>query len=138
MRALLQKTVESRGGFIPSGLDVTREVDQRLRNLEDFCQKISDREIDRYFFKSLRDVSFCARDNTYRSRDILETCPNHNRICSTTDYSKARPGLDFQPGLGPRKDSLNIIISTEVFVVTCYFYKHFMDFNEQIILPFTI
>lgn len=49
LRALLQKTVESRGGFIPSGLDVTREVDQRLRNLEDFCQKISDREIDRYF-----------------------------------------------------------------------------------------
>ena len=48
LKALLQKTVESRGGFIPSGLDVTREVDQRLRNLEDFCQKISDREIDRY------------------------------------------------------------------------------------------
>ena len=56
LKALLQKTVESRGGFIPSGLDVTREVDQRLRNLEDFCQKISDREIDRYNFVRILNI----------------------------------------------------------------------------------
>ena len=60
LKLLLQKTVESRGGVIPTGLDVTREVDQRLRNLEDFCQKISDREIDRYY-----NTHHCITHNTY-------------------------------------------------------------------------
>lgn len=45
LRGLLQKTMESRGVPLPvPSLDVSREVDQRLRNLEDFCQKLSDRE----------------------------------------------------------------------------------------------
>lgn len=54
LRALVQK----RGGYLPSSLDVTREVDQRLRNLEDFCQKISDREIDRYVYAHIQIVIF--------------------------------------------------------------------------------
>ena len=46
LREMLHKSLESKGVYVPP-LDMSREVHHRLRNLEEFCHKLSEREIDR-------------------------------------------------------------------------------------------
>ncbi|KAL5265799.1 hypothetical protein ACHWQZ_G006487 [Mnemiopsis leidyi] len=111
LRALLQKTVESRGGFIPSGLDVTREVDQRLRNLEDFCQKISDREIDRSDRLSASSGGISISNISLVSSAALHTAsdpaPLYKDASSTSEYSSLC-SLDRVGGLSLREKVLEL------------------------------
>ncbi|XP_063675773.1 uncharacterized protein LOC134812324 [Bolinopsis microptera] len=110
LKLLLQKTVESRGGVIPSGLDVTREVDQRLRNLEDFCQKISDREIDRSDRLSASSGGISISNISLVSSAALlssEPAPLYKEFSSTSEYSSLC-SLDRVDGLSLREKVLEL------------------------------
>lgn len=109
LRGMLQKSMESKGVHVRP-LDMSREVHHRLRNLEEFCHKLSEREIDRSDRLSASSGGISLSNISLVSSAVVapgEPSPLYKDAGSTSEYSSLS-SLDRLDGMSLRERLLEM------------------------------